>query len=547
MALPDGTLPFSGGAMMGGDGSQVSRDDIFKLRMTRGGITTEVYDPLQSPDAEVDINETENFDITQPGIYAQILQSIANGRTPVVSAGSYGKVRLYYYTSKDTQNGTVTLTCGYDGMVELLVIHSDDTHEFIQIPGEVSVLKGNCDEHEITPEAGGETPEDWDCYEVEKEGEDIWIGDDNRVHAKAGWYHLDMGVYIDVASDEVVDARAAILFGAYTGAAPDSSFNYSNYCAVDFDLSYGHEETHSVGFDLHVENDGDIIHLSASAPTESTAGCYLDWFSIHRIKGAGSGGGGGGGGVSGDCNVFIGDVDTTYAEWKAASDAGKALMFSYSFGVGGNSLVVNPMQTKVTVLPMGIAIIGIAMEIVDETVYIEIWTQYDEWTEENTLTFAYFGMLMSGRATLTVDIDTFEGEPSMLAMFALPGLDPADLLNGNFDPSDYTTAQLNAAILYGFVKMRSEFDWMLIESDRGDSRDVYIPVPEDKLIGASESAPALCRSHRGWGPDDNTDGPPTIKYRKVRAVLTYDGDVDEEVLTFPITPIYMNFETDPEA
>lgn len=134
MALPDGTLPFSGGAMMGGDGSNVSRDDIFKLRMTRGGITTEVYDPLQSPDTEVDINETEDFDITQPGIYAQILQSIADGRTPVVTAGSSGKVRLYYYTSKDTQNGTVTFTCGCDGLVEILTLHSDGTHEIVCMP-----------------------------------------------------------------------------------------------------------------------------------------------------------------------------------------------------------------------------------------------------------------------------------------------------------------------------------------------------------------------------------------------------------------------------
>lgn len=156
----------------------------------------------------------------------------------------------------------------------------------------VSVLKGNCADNSITPVTEGDTPEDWDCYEVEKEGEDIWIGDDKRVHAKAGWYHVDMGVYI-TSDDQEVDARAAISFGAYTGAPPGGWFDYSDYCCVDFDLSYEHENTHSVGFDIHVENDGDIIHLSASAPTEYTAACYLNWFSIHRIKGAGSGGGGG--------------------------------------------------------------------------------------------------------------------------------------------------------------------------------------------------------------------------------------------------------------
>lgn len=543
MALPDGTLPFSGGAMMGGDGSAVSRDDIFKLRMKRGVNTAAVYDPLQSPDTEVDINETEQFDITQPGIYAQILQSIADGRTPVVTAGSSGKVRLYYYTSKDTQNGTITFTCGYDGIVELLVLHSDGTYEFTSIPGEVSVLKGNCDNHSIVPDDSG--PTDFDCYEVEKEGSDIWIGSDNRVHAKAGWYHVDMGVYVELDS-QAEDAVAEVLVGAHSGAAPSNHFDYTNYCSINFDLSYDHYVTPSVGFDLHVENDGDIIHLSASAPSEHTAMCLLDWFSIHKITKISQGGGGGGGG-SGDCNVFIGDVDTTYAEWKAASDAGKALMFSYSFGVGMNMLSVNPMQTKVTVLPTGVVMIGCPLAIMDETVYIELWVQHDLETEEDTLTFAYFGMLLAGRATMTVDVDTGVGEPSIFGLLALPGLDPADILNGDFDPSDYTSAQLNSAILLGFVKMRTEFDWMLIEVESGDSRDAYIPVPEDKLIGASESTPALCCFHRGWAPDDNSDGPPIIKYRKVRALLTWDGDLNEEVLTFPITPIYMNFETDPEA
>lgn len=131
MALPDGTLPFSGGAMMGGDGSQVSRDDIFNLRMTRGSSTTAVYDPLQSPDTEVDINETEKFDISQPGIYTQILQSVADGRTPVVTAGSSGRVLLYYYTSRDQQDGTVTFTCGHDGVLELLVLHDDGTFDIV--------------------------------------------------------------------------------------------------------------------------------------------------------------------------------------------------------------------------------------------------------------------------------------------------------------------------------------------------------------------------------------------------------------------------------
>lgn len=134
MALPDGTLPFSGGAMMGGDGSNVSRDDIFKLRMTRGVSTAAVYDPLQSPDTEVDISQTELFGITQPGIYPLIERSIANGRTPTISAGTDGRVRLYYYTAQDVQAGTMAFTNGHDGLVEILTLHSDGTYEIVRTP-----------------------------------------------------------------------------------------------------------------------------------------------------------------------------------------------------------------------------------------------------------------------------------------------------------------------------------------------------------------------------------------------------------------------------
>lgn len=207
----------------------------------------------------------------------------------------------------------------------------------------VSVLKGNCDENGITPEAEGDNPEDWDCYEVEKEGNDIWVGDDNRVHAKAGWYHVDMGVFIGVNSGAVVDARAAILFGAYTGTAPDSVFDYSDYCGVDFDLSYDHEESHSTGFDLHVENDGDIIHLSASAPDVHTAECYLDWFSIHRIAEVVAGGGGDT--PSGDCNVHVIDLqllestgDDLWVECISALLDGKLLAIRINAGDDGDNL-----------------------------------------------------------------------------------------------------------------------------------------------------------------------------------------------------------------
>lgn len=213
----------------------------------------------------------------------------------------------------------------------------------------VSVLKGNCADNSITPVTEGDTPEDWDCYEVEKEGEDIWIGIDKRVHAKAGWYHVDMGVYVSrVGSDEDEDenedeedndAVASIWFGAYTGTTPDNQFDYSDYCAIDFDLSYEHVVTPSTGFDIHVANDGDIIHLSVAAPADHTAECYLDWFSIHRIAEVISGGGGGDT-PSGNCNVHVIDLqdleDDLWVECVSALLDGKLLAIRINEGDGDN-------------------------------------------------------------------------------------------------------------------------------------------------------------------------------------------------------------------
>lgn len=376
------------------------------------------------------------------------------------------------------------------------------------------------------------------------QGEDIRCVDDAVVVDK-GSYHLAATFMVWLDDDPVDEVIVPALY-----ATLGNNSRSLTYTGTTFDMSMpGNVVALTLVCDFVVDTDDTILHLRLEGMPESgevgedVARVSLDQLSIHKIAAViGESGGG-----SGDCNVFIGDVDTTFAEWKAAADAGKALMFSYSFGVGDNTLVINPMQTKVSVLPTGIVVIGCPLAIMDETCYIEMWVRHDSETDEDILIFTYFGMLMSGRATLTVDIDTWEGEPTMLGLLALPGLDPTDIFNGDFDPSDYTTAQLNAAILLGFVKMRTEFDWLLVESESGKTRDAYIPVPEDKLIGGSESLPALCRFHRGWAPDDNSDGPPTIKYRKVQAVLTYDHDLDEEVLTFPITPIYMNFETDPEA
>lgn len=328
-------------------GDNVKKDNVFPLVFTRNGFAAGSYDPLVG--ATKDINETEPFNITQQGIYAQIVASIGSGRIPVVTAGADGKVRRYYYTSRDMQAGTITFTCGHDGIVEMLVLHSDGTYELMSISGKISVLKGNCDDHQITP--GSSAPTDFDCYEVEKEGSDIWIGDDNRVHAKAGWYHVDMGVYVEpVDRENFVDARATIYVGAYVGDAPPANFNWSDYASVEMDLSYNHEITPAVGFDIHIDNDGDVIHLSAGAPTgDYTAECLLDWFSIHRIVGAGSGSTNLGG--SGDCNVHVIDLqllestdDDLWVECVGALLDGKLLTIRIDGG-GGVGLVCNCEQS----------------------------------------------------------------------------------------------------------------------------------------------------------------------------------------------------------
>lgn len=329
-----------------GGGGAVTPDGVFPLEFTRNGFAAGSYDPLVG--ATKDINETEPFNITQPGIYAQIVESIGSGRLPVVTAGADGKVRRYYYTSRDVQAGTITFTCGHDGIVEMLVLHSDGTYELTSISGKVSVLKGNCDDHQITPVSSA--PTDFDCYEVEKEGSDIWIGDDQRVHAKAGWYHVDMGVYVEPTDNEnLVDGRATIYVGAYVGDAPSANFDWSDYASVEMDLSYSHELTQAVGFDIHVENDGDVIHLSAGAPVgDYTAECILDWFSVHRIVGAGSGSTNLGGG--GDCNVHVIDLqllnsigDDLWVECVSALLDGKLL--TIRIDGGGVGLVCNCEQS----------------------------------------------------------------------------------------------------------------------------------------------------------------------------------------------------------
>lgn len=249
MALPDGTLPFSGGAMMGGDGSPVSRDDIFKLRMTRGGFTTEAYDPLQSPDTEVDINETELFSITRPGIYAEIVQSLASGRIPTITAGTDGRVRRYYYTASDAQAGTMAFTNGHDGLVEILTLHSDGTYEIAYVGGvPPSILVAQSD----TMEGDDDTEsQDFTFSQIEKVGDDIYIDDNNEIRLKKGIYHVSLVITFNVNSTE--ESRPwieEVTFNyplGYSGTLLDRSIRWphggSSNISVDFDYVVNADDT----------------------------------------------------------------------------------------------------------------------------------------------------------------------------------------------------------------------------------------------------------------------------------------------------------------
>lgn len=146
------SFPFNGGAIS--PGASVGANDLKPLALQSGseeqdyeplagatiplatlGLTQQgnlagTYNPLLG-DQSVEISPFVLVPIIEPDLYQTCQDAILAGLTPVVTAGSSGKVELYYYTSQDGQNGTITFTCGYDGIVELLVVHSDNTYEFV--------------------------------------------------------------------------------------------------------------------------------------------------------------------------------------------------------------------------------------------------------------------------------------------------------------------------------------------------------------------------------------------------------------------------------
>lgn len=393
-------------------------------------------------------------------------------------------------------------------------------------------------------------------FEVEStpefiEGKDIWIDPQtNKVKAKAGWYQVNACLYADNDSDlaELSDTTTQTVFGVWSGENSQDScwFNYCDYTSILFDSSMRHGQTKNLSTAILVENDGDEIRFGISSPDGSPnphIEYYMDYFSIHRIAATVSGGGSG----KGMDNVFIGDIDTTFAEWKEASDAGKALMFTYSMTNERKeeTVVFNPAQTKVTVLPGGV-IIGARFDVMDEGFYVEIMLTHDEFEDVDNIKFSYFGMLIMNMGALQIRSDG-RFDVSFIGLLALQNVTPEDLINGNFNPEDYTISELYTAMLLGYVKMRTEFDWMLVYRDTEIyTNEIFYPVKGDTLIGEDESSACLCSNYVGWG--ENSEVPALVKYRRIqpRMINTYEGEEPTETLTFEVTPVYFQFESDLE-
>lgn len=99
-------------------------------------------EPVQCPGGDSEgggggsIYEIAMFDLSQVGngLYDDIAANLSAGLLPIIYTGSQGSVRYYYYTARDQQAHTMTFTCGYNGDVQLLTLHSDGTYEIVRIP-----------------------------------------------------------------------------------------------------------------------------------------------------------------------------------------------------------------------------------------------------------------------------------------------------------------------------------------------------------------------------------------------------------------------------
>lgn len=95
MAITPQSYPFSGGAFMGGGGTEVRRDDIHSLVLTKNGETIGNYSPLTG-DTTIDIPKDAvmlNFDPNGAGVmyaetYKKMYDAIGNGQSVVLKSAT---------------------------------------------------------------------------------------------------------------------------------------------------------------------------------------------------------------------------------------------------------------------------------------------------------------------------------------------------------------------------------------------------------------------------------------------------------------------------
>jgi hypothetical protein len=225
-------------------------------------------------------------------------------------------------------------------------------------------------------------------------------------------------------------------------------------------------------------------------------------------------------GESGECELFVGDANTTYAEWKSASDAGKALVFRYVLDAGGGTTILaDTMSSKVMVTNSSVTI-STTIDIVVEKLYLE-W-RLD--TEDN-LQIQYIGEMLAGKALVTVPPGGDTPMCTFMYLGFLTGVDVIDILTGQVDISTLPQWQKNRIVLQGFLKMRlSAFPWAYSEGTT-----FYLPIN----VAVDEDEPSIC-----MGTDNGI-----LKFREVGLHEHLDEETHEDVIDIYANRCFMQLET----
>lgn len=109
MAITPQSYPFSGGAFMGGGGTEVTRDDIHSLVITRNGETIGNYNPL-SGDTTIDIPKDAvmlHFDpngarVMYAETYQKMHDAVGNGQSVVLESATGSSATYWQLFGEDT-------------------------------------------------------------------------------------------------------------------------------------------------------------------------------------------------------------------------------------------------------------------------------------------------------------------------------------------------------------------------------------------------------------------------------------------------------------